>query len=307
MRQLVVVILFICWAVVVIVMPESCRNTEKYWTPPDTADLPHTQASDLILYGRELIAHTSVYLGPAGKIANISNGMNCQNCHLDAGTKFMGNNYAASAANYPRFRERSGTIESLEKKINDCFIRSLNGSPLDSTSREMRAMVAYVQWLGKDVPRGYRPPGSGIKELPYLERAADTAKGRLVFESNCVECHRSDGAGKYDSLAVNYLYPPLWGPHSYNTGAGIFRLSKLAGYVKANMPLGNAHLSEEEAWDVAAFVNSQPRPVKVFEGDWPVVSTKPVDVATAPFPDTFSVTQHRYGPFGPIVRVRKKK
>ncbi len=305
--RFVVLILLICWAVVVIVMYEACRNTAKYWTPPDTTDLPHTAGGDLILYGRELIAHTAVYLGPAGKVAHISNGMNCQNCHLDAGTKFMGNNYAGAVANYPRFRERSGTIESLEKKINDCFIRSLNGSPLDSSSREMRAMIAYMQWLGKDVPKGYKPPGSGIKELSYLERAADTIKGRLVFERNCVQCHGSSGAGKYDSLSINYLYPPLWGPHSYNTGAGIFRLSKLAGYVKANMPLGDAHLSEEEAWDVAAFVNSQPRPVKIFEGDWPVLSTKPVDVATGPFPDTFSAMQHRYGPFAPIVQSRKKK
>jgi thiosulfate dehydrogenase len=305
MRLLVLLLIF--WAVTVIVMPVACRKAERYWMPPDTASLSHSAAGDLILYGRELIVHTSAYLGPAGKVAAISNGMNCQNCHLDAGTKFMGNNYAATAANYPRFRERSGTIESLEKKISDCFIRSLNGSPPDSNSREMKAIVAYIQWLGKDVPKGHKPPGSGIKELPYLERAADTAKGRLVFAGRCMQCHGVDGGGKYDSSAVNYLYPPLWGAHSYNTSAGIFRLSKFAGYVKANMPFENAYLSEEEAWDVAAFVNSQSRPVKVFKDDWPVLSTKPVDVVTGPFPDTFSVMQHKYGPFGPIVQSRKKK
>lgn len=305
--RLFVMMLFALWTVSVIVMPVACRKDKGYWIPPDTADIPATAAGELILYGRELIVHTAFYLGPSGKVAHISNGMNCQNCHLEAGTKFMGNNYAATAANFPRFRERSGTIESLEKKINDCLVRSLNGGPLDSNSREMSAMIAYIKWLGKDVVKGHRPPGSSIKELPYLERAADTLKGRMVFERECVQCHGRDGNGKYDSSGINYLYPPLWGPHSYNTGAGIFRLTKLAGYVKANMPLGNAYLSEEEAWDVAAFVNSQSRPVKVFEGDWPVLSTKPVDVAAGPFPDTFSVLQHKYGPFGPIVQSRKKK
>lgn len=305
--RLVVMMLFIFWTATVVLMPIACRNDKAYWTAPDTADISHTAAGELVLYGRDLIARTAVYLGPAGKIARISNGMNCQNCHLEAGTKFLGNNYAAAAANYPRFRERSGMIESLEKKINDCLIRSLNGTALDSNSREMRAMIAYIKWVGKDIAKGHRPPGSGIQELPYLKRAADTLRGKMIFERECVQCHGRDGSGKYDSSGINYLYPPLWGIHSYNTGAGIFRLTKLAGFVKANMPFGNAYLSEEEAWDVAAYVNSQARPVKAFEGDWPLLSTKPVDVATGPFPDTFSVIQHKYGPFGPIVQSRKKK
>ncbi|SFN20677.1 thiosulfate dehydrogenase [Chitinophaga sp. YR627] len=284
----------------------SCKRVEHVWTAPDTASIPHNASGELIRYGRELIVHTAVYLGPGGRVATISNGMNCQNCHLEAGTKFMGNNYAATAANYPRYRERSGTIESLDKRINDCLIRSLNGSPLDRKSHEMQAMIAYIEWVGMTVNNGAKPPGSGIRELPYLLRAADTSKGRLVFESQCKECHGADGAGKYDPLTKEYVYPPLWGPHSYNNGAGIFRLSKFAGYVKDNMPLNKAHLRDEEAWDVAAFVNSQPRTEKLFEKDWPDVNTKPPDVATVPFADTFSAVQHKYGPFGVIVKSRKK-
>lgn len=288
-------------------MSVSCGRVERHWTPPDTADIPRTTSGELIRYGRELIAHTAVYLGPQGSVARISNGMNCQNCHLEAGTKFLGNNYSATAANYPRFRVRSGSVESLDKRINDCLMRSLNGRPLDSSSREMQAMIAYIQWVGAHVRKGVKPFGSGIRELPYLKRAADTAEGRLIFTRNCVECHGADGHGQYDTLLAEYRYPPLWGEHSYNNGAGMFRLSKFAGYVKDNMPLKNARLTEEDAWDVAAFVNSQLRPEKLFNRDWPDLTAKPPDVAAGPFADTFSAVQHKYGPFGVIVKSRRQQ
>lgn len=287
------------------------RNlTTVLWMAPDTAMIPYTPNGAMILYGRDLIVHTSIYLGPRGKIAAISNGMNCQNCHLDAGTKRWGNNYGGTASTYPKFRERSGTVESIEKKVNDCLIRSLNGNALDSNSRELRAIVAYIRWLGKDVPKGYKPPGSGIKEIAYLERKADTIKGKQVYIQKCSRCHGENGGGKTlsDTLAIEY--PPLWGENSYNTGAGIYRISRFAGYVKNNMPFGadysKPQLTDEEAWDVAAFVNSQPRPVKEFPEDWPVVSTKPVDHPFGPFSDTFSEQQHKYGPFGPIRDQRNK-
>ncbi|MEI3799487.1 MULTISPECIES: c-type cytochrome [Chitinophaga] len=287
------------------------KSTEALWLAPDTGMIPHTPNGAMIRYGRDLIAHTSVYLGPKGKIAVISNGMNCQNCHLEAGTRRWGNNYGGTASTYPKFRERSGMVESIAKRVNDCLIRSLNGNALDSNSQELRAIIAYIQWLGKDVPKGYKPPGSGIKELPYLEREADTIKGKLVYVQKCSKCHGENGMGKLSASAVEYEYPPLWGEHSYNTGAGIYRISRFAGYVKNNMPFGTDYsktqLTDEEAWDVAAFVNSQPRPVKRFPEDWPVISTKPADHPFGPFSDTFSEQQHKYGPFGPILHQRDKQ
>ncbi|MFN4808676.1 MAG: c-type cytochrome, partial [Bacteroidota bacterium] len=99
---------------------------------------------ELVIYGEELIANTSKYLGPKGSVAAVTNGMNCQNCHLNAGRKSWGNNYGAVAANYPKFRDRSGSIETVYKRVNDCMERSLNGKTLDSNSREMQAMMAYI-------------------------------------------------------------------------------------------------------------------------------------------------------------------
>lgn len=272
------------------------------WQAPDTATIPHTDEGDLVRYGRELVVHTAIYFGPQGKIAPISNGLNCQNCHLEAGTKAWGNNFSGVMANYPRFKARSGGIETIVKKINDCFERSMNGKGIDSNSREMRAMVAYMKWLGNGVAKGQRPLGVGITSLPYLDRAANPEAGKAVFLSKCQRCHGADGQGLTDTITgIGYSYPPLWGKHSYNMGASLYRISKFAGFVKDNMPFGAAHgreeLTNEEAWDVAAFVNSMDRPAKDLSQDWPDITAKPVDHPFGPYSDSLSETRHKYGPF----------
>ncbi|HEX6432229.1 MAG TPA: c-type cytochrome [Niastella sp.] len=291
---------------------EVTDEAEMEWQAPDSNTIPHTAAGDQIRYGRELIARTSWYLGPKGKVAHISNGMNCQNCHLAAGTKPWGNNYSAVASTYPRYRDRSGTVENIEKRVNDCLERSLNGKALDSNSREMRAIVAYMHWLGTDVPKDKKPLGSGISPLKNLDRMADSAKGKIVFIEKCQLCHGANGAGQRDTVSgIGYLYPPLWGPDSYNIGAGLYRLSRMAGYVKDNMPFGvshgNAQLTDEQAWDVAAFINSQSHPYKDLSKDWPDKNTKPVDYPFGPYGDTFSEQQHKFGPFGPIQQAKDAK
>ncbi|MBD0368117.1 MAG: c-type cytochrome [Flavisolibacter sp.] len=281
------------------------------WTAPDTAAIPATAEGDLIRYGRDLIVHTSQYLGPKGIIASLSNGMNCQNCHIDAGTKPFGNSFSAVASTYPKYRERSGRVESIEFRINECMERSLNGSKLDSNSTEMKAMVAYLKWMGEGVPKNFKPQGAGTEELPFLNRAADPAKGRVVYITRCQRCHGENGEGAKGPGTTEYTYPPLWGSNSYNVSAGLYRLSRLAGFIKNNMPLDSAQLgyklSNEEAWDVAAYVNSQPRSQKMFSYDWPVVATKPVDYPFGPYADNFSEQQHKYGPFEPIKRSKAGK
>ncbi len=282
----------------------------KMWQAPDANTLPEGASGEEVRYGRELIVHTSEYLGPKGKVLAMSNGMNCQNCHLDAGTKPFGNNYSAVASTYPKFRARSGTEETIEKRINDCFERSLNGKPLAEESRELKAMVAYITWLGKDVPKGSTPEGAGLMEVPYLERAASEVAGKLLYEEKCVVCHGQQGEGIANAEGAAWTYPPLWGENSYNDGAGLYRLSRFAGYIKANMPLGATYdaplLTDEEAWDIAAYVNSLPRPSMDISKDWPDISKKPIDHPFGPFADGFTERQHKNGPFKPIAEKRKQ-
>lgn len=280
---------------------------EIRWSPPDTSSLPRTPEANLIRYGRELVSRTSIYLGPKGKVAQVTNGMNCQNCHLEAGTKFYGNNYSAVASTYPKFRARSGTIESVERRVNDCIERSLNGKALQIDSKEMSAFVAYILWVGESVPKDSVPNGAGLLKLKFLDRAANVNKGEIVFKTHCVRCHGADGQGQLDDTGAAWKYPPLQGSNSYNVGAGLFRLSRFAGYVKANMPndiatLDKPVLTDEQAWDVAAYVNSLPRPTKKFPDDWPDITQKPFDHPFGPYADAFSEEQHKYGPFDKMAK-----
>lgn len=288
-------------------LPQTATFTaDSLWSGADTARLAFLDDAqeELIRYGRELIINTAHYIGPKGTVMQNTNALNCQNCHLDAGTKPWGNNYGAVWSTYPKFRARSGGIETVVKRVNDCVERSLNGTALDSTGREMRAIVAYMEWLGTGIARDKKPKGSGIVELAFLDRAADPKRGAQVFEAKCASCHGKDGQGLLKADGRTHMYPPLWGDGSYNQGAGLFRLSRFAGYVKANMPQGatweNPQLTDEEAWDVAAYVNSQPRPGKDLSADWPDISKKPVDHPFGPYADKFPEQQHKYGPFGPI-------
>ncbi len=283
---------------------------EIFWSSPDLNSIQDVALRAQIDYGKELIAHTSRYLGPKGLVMQATNGMNCQNCHLEAGTKIFGNNYSAVASTYPKFRPRSGAIEDIHKRVNDCLERSLNGKPLDTLSREMKAIKAYITFLGTKVKKGEKPNGAGLKDISYLNRAADPAKGKVVYTTKCVSCHMVDGQGQLSTEGHEYTYPPLWGIHSYNDGAGLYRISNFAKYIKYNMPVGTSHtnpiLSDEEAWDVAAFVNSKDRPHLKTPNDWPDISKKPIDHPFGPYVDSFDEKQHKYGPFQPILEAQKK-
>lgn len=282
----------------------ALMSNEGMWAAPNWDLVEEEANADLIKYGKELVANTAEYLGPNGKVKKISNGMNCQNCHLNAGTAPLGNNYSGVAANYPKVRARSGQSEDIPKRINDCFERSLNGEGLPVDSKEMQAMVAYMEWLGKDVAKGESPKGVGIYEMAFLDRAANPIAGKRVYDNQCISCHMEDGQGVARVDGLGYTYPPLWGEYSYNDGAGLFRMSRFAGYVKANMPLGATYerpmLTDEQAWDVAAYVNSMARPSKDITHDWPDISKKPVDHPFGPFSDKFTEEQHKFGPFKPI-------
>lgn len=286
----------------------NLTTTASKWQPPKLDTVPAGERARQLIYGKELIANTAKYFGPKGSIAAISNGMNCQNCHLDAGTRLYGNCFATVASVYPKYRDRSARVESISFRINDCITRSLNGKPIDTLSKEMQAMIAYIKWLGKDVTKGLTPEGCGIQEIGFISRACDTLKGRIVFANKCQKCHSANGEGFLLPDSSGYIYPPLWGLHSFNTAAGMYRVGRLASFIQKNMPYSNTYtapqLSEEEAWHLAGFINSQERPFKKIAADWKDINSKPVDYPFGPFADSFTELQHKYGPF---TEMQKKK
>jgi len=284
-------------------------NANAAWVGPDIANDTTIKGEErvLILYGQDLIAHTSKYFGPKGSVSKLTNGMNCQNCHLNAGNQPWGNNYGAVFSTYPKYRDRSGTVESIYKRVSDCMERSLNGKALDSTSREFTAIYSYIKYLGKNVQKDKKPIGSGIEKIKFLDRAADPQKGQIVYVAKCQICHGNNGQGQLLANNEEYAYPPVWGEQSYNDGAGLYRISNLAGYLKNNMPyLQTSHekptLSDEQSWDLAAYINSQARPHMNQSKDWPNIKKKPFDYPYGPYTDSFSEQQHKYGPYQIMVK-----
>ena len=143
----------------------------------------------------------------------------------------------------------------------------------------------------------------GLQQRERARLGADVAMGQVVYSTRCVSCHGNDGAGLLATGDVRkgYLFPPLWGPDSFNDGAGMGRVLTAARFIKARMPLGKAGLSDDEAFDVAALIISKPRPAMAnLDQDYPDRAAKPIDSGYGPYADPFPQDQHKYGPFAPI-------
>jgi len=281
------------------------------WTVPVIGALPDDADGRLVRRGQDLITATYAHIGPlvadpAKRYAG--NSLACSNCHLHAGTKMYGLPIFGLYREYPRYNPRSGSDITLEDRVDGCMTRSMNGRPLPADSPEMGAILTYLKFLSTDVPPGTRLPGLGAGQMRELDRAADPERGARVYAGICARCHRVDGAGfrrTYPGANPGYMIPPLWGPDSFNDGAGMSRLINAANFIHANMPAGIDYLaprlSVEEAWDAAAYIVSQPRPHKdELDKDFPDPLQKPVDAPYGPYADGFSEQQHKYGPFAPI-------
>ena len=284
---------------------------------PDADALPAGIWKDTVLYGRRLFADTPALIGPEVSdpaMRYAGNNLSCQSCHLVAGTQAFALSMVGVYAAFPTYMPREHEVRTIEDRIQGCMERSMNGRTLPVDGREMKAMVSYLQFLSTGLPIGKAAEGRGSPPIPLLDRAADVEKGRVVYATACAACHQADGQGLRKGTpgdAAGYLFPPVWGPDSFNDGAGMHRLIASAAYIRANMPLGTNYrkpmLSVEDAWDVAAFVNSQPRPARAHrDRDYPDRSRKPVDAPFPPFADGFPLEQHRLGPFKPILDAQKK-
>ncbi|MEI6019874.1 MAG: c-type cytochrome, partial [Bacteroidota bacterium] len=279
-----------------------------------TSTIPKDQFGELVRYGRELVINTAYYIGPEGTVSkNLRNKMNCANCHLDAGTRPYAFNYLSSHARYPQYRSREDRILTLADRVNNCIERPHSGIALKLDSREMTAILCYMKWLGQNVPMNQHVEGDAPFKLEFIDRAADPVKGEAIYKKECVVCHGADGEGKMRADNVCYEFPPLWGLKSYQPGSSMHRVYKAAAFIYANMPNKNSNyknpkLTFEEAFDVAAFINDDrihKRPVNNGTINYPNIKTKPLDYGTGPFVDSFPDLQHKFGPWGPIVKYRE--
>lgn len=277
------------------------------WRWPST--VPAGPDGELITYGKQLVQRTTSYLGPDAKDKSLrlaGNRLNCTSCHLDNGTKVNGIGFVGIAKRFPAYYAPLDRQISLSERINACFERSLNGRPLPAGSRELKALEAYMTWLSQEVPAGQTPVGTGMPELPAPARAANPAAGQKLYAYHCSACHGSQGEGLLQDdakPAAGYTFPPVWGKNSFGEGSNMARLLIATRYIKANMPLGRPVLTESEAYDVAGYMLSQPRPAWSLAGkDYPNPKTRPVDLPYGPYLDKAPPAQHRMGPFDTLLK-----
>lgn len=282
------------------------------WHPKSiTTDIPEGEAGKQILYGYEIIKHTSTIIGPLALVDTLrfaGNSLNCNNCHLNAGRKIGAGSFIGVSNRYPSYSGRDNKESTLEDRINGCMQRSMNGKVMPKNNAEMDALIAYMNWLSEDVPEDIQQLYKGYLTLTLPETRADTKKGRSLYEEKCISCHMKGGRGFKDpnNEFAEYIYPPIGGNDSYNDGAGMHRIITAASFIKGNMPFGTTYnsiqLTDEEAYHIAAYINSFPRPTMPNRAeDFPKPELKPVSTPYGPWADTFSQDQHKFGPFQPIM------
>jgi thiosulfate dehydrogenase len=199
--------------------------------------------------------------------------LRCTSCHLDRGLRPDAAPLAGVHARFPRYLDRAGAVVPIEDRVNYCFTRSLAGRALPVRSREMGDIVAYLAFISSGVPTGAHVAGEGMPRMPLLQ--GDSGRGAALYAATCARCHAPGGMG-------GGAVPALWGARSYGVGASMARVERAASFIRHNMPYDRpGTLTDQQAYDVAAFVDAQPRPDSPGkELDWPA-GDAPADVPYA--------------------------
>ena len=230
-------------------LPPAPANQVKF-VPPKTDDIPNTPLGDFVRFGRDIFVDTQRYAKEY-----VGNQLNCQNCHLDAGSLATSAPMWAAYVAYPAFRTKNEQVNTFQMRLEGCFRYSMNGRVPPADGAVITALTAYAFWLATGAPVGAYLEGRGFPAVAPPPQPASAQRGEQVYAQHCAACHQASGAG------LPGTFPPVWGRNSYNKGAGMHSIPTAAAFIKANMPFGQPNtLTDQEAWDVAAYINSKPRP-----------------------------------------------
>jgi thiosulfate dehydrogenase len=225
-----------------------CAREREVHRPPTLESAPQDKYGDLVRMGHAIVSDT-----PNKASRYSGNKLACSNCHLDAGRKPDAAPLWAAFVAYPAWRTKTDRVDTFDERVQQCFRYSLNGIPPAFGSIELTAIAAYAHFLARGLPVGPESKGRGFPLLGKTGLDPNRDRGRVIFRQHCQNCHGEDGGGLPNM-------PPLWGFGSYNKGAGMANVNTAAAFIKANMPLGNPILSDQQALDVAAYINAQLRP-----------------------------------------------
>lgn len=221
--------------------------------PPDSA-IPDDPFGREVTLGRKLFTDTSMAAPQF-----VGNDLKCSNCHLDAGRRANSAPMWASYVLFPQYRNKNGHVNTFQERLQGCFEYSMNGKAPPFGDPVLVALESYAVFLSKGAPMGAKLAGGGYPGIALPPLKPDRARGQQVYGARCAMCHGEDGAGqRADGTTV---FPPLWGDLSFNWGAGMSDIDKAARFIKANMPFSQGGtLTDQQAWDVAAYIDSKPRP-----------------------------------------------
>jgi len=236
------------------IKPAKPAEVPASFHPPSAASMPTDEFGKSVKLGEQIFLNTKQY---AGKY--VGNALNCVNCHLDAGRKADASPLWAAYISYPAYRSKNKHVNTYAERLQGCFRFSMNGKAPPLGDPVLVALESYSYWLAKGAPVGEKLKGQGYPKLEKPAAEPDYARGGKIYEQHCAMCHGADGQGQVS--AGQMVFPPLWGAKSFNWGAGMHDIKNAAGFIKANMPLGlGGTLSDQDAWDVALFMDSHDRP-----------------------------------------------
>jgi thiosulfate dehydrogenase len=231
-----------------------CPGLAAFGQTPATNESSNGDLASVIRLGEAIVKDTTTHILSKSYVGNA---LNCTSCHLDNGTHPLAGTFVGTATAYPAWSPREERVITLEDRVLNCFMRSCNGTRPPLGSKVSVAVTTYITSLSQGMPilmNSKRPVGPGaVKQLSIKADQADIKRGASLYASRCADCHQKDGQGDKDN-------PPVWGDRSYNDGAGLSSVDNLAAWLKVAMPLDDADLTDEQAMDVAAYVNAQKRP-----------------------------------------------
>lgn len=225
-----------------------------HFAPPDAQAIPDTPMGQWIQRGEAIFMRT-----PDNAVGFSGNSLSCANCHLDAGRLNNAAPMWGAYPMYPAYRKKTNHVDTFAERVRGCFMYSMNGKAPDDGHDILVAIEAYAYWMAQKAPTGEKLPGAGFVKLNPPERKASFDEGLKVYEAKCALCHGANGQGQKSGGVT--VFPALWGSDSYNWGAGMHEIDKAASFIKSNMPYGlHNDLTDQQAWDVATFINSFERP-----------------------------------------------
>lgn len=234
-------------------LPSASAAAADFVPPPDSA-IPDNEFGKQVKLGQRIFNNTGQ---EAPKF--VGNSLTCANCHLDAGRLADSAPLWAAYVAYPAYRRKTGRVNTFSERLQGCFVYSMNGKAPPAGDDVLVALESYAFFLAKGAPVGTSLPGRGYPAPDDPPLAMDFARGEIVFQQKCALCHGADGQGQSSNGVV--VFPPLWGPQSFNWGAGMGVIKNAAAFIQGNMPLSQGNtLTDQEAWDVAMFMDSHERP-----------------------------------------------